>query len=365
MDLRKRFSKRRPADVVPFSVYAGRVQVGLSISGLIQQPRGQDMRARLREVLDWVAWSRDAGFDYITTGQHFLASPFETLQPLPLLARLAPETGDMRLVATILMPLHQPVELAELTASLDIITGGRLTISASRGYREVEFENFGVRPEDATARMLECIECLVGLWSGGRFSYRGRHHRLEGATIGALPVQRPHPPLWMAANADVAVRRAGRLGLPWNINAHADYATVERQVGIYREAARDSGRDPDLPLPLGRELYCAPSRERALEDAAGYLGAKYDAYAAWGQDRVLPGRPSFRTSFEELARDRFIVGSPDDCAQHLKRYTRLGVGSCHLRMNWPGMPASLSRQSLQLFAAEVLPSLRAASPHAS
>jgi alkanesulfonate monooxygenase SsuD/methylene tetrahydromethanopterin reductase-like flavin-dependent oxidoreductase (luciferase family) len=341
------------------------VQVGLSISGLIQQPRGRDMQARLREVLEWVSWARDAGFDYITTGQHFLASPYEALQPLPLLARLAPEAGDMRLVATILMPLHQPVELAELTASLDVITGGRLTISASRGYREVEYRSFGVRRGDVTGRMVECIECLIGLWSGVEFSYQGRHHRLERATIGILPVQRPHPPVWVAANADAAVRRAARLGLPWNINNHADYATIERQVGLYRESARESGRDGDLLLPMGRELYCGPSRERALGDAAEYLRAKYDAYAGWGQDRVLPGQTSFRTSFDELARDRFIVGSPDDCVRELQRYARLGVGSCHLRMNWPGMPASLSRQSLQLFAAEVLPSLRGAASPAS
>src|SRR5207302_9556849 len=177
----------------------------------------------------------------------------------------------MRLVATILMPLQQPVELAELTATLDVITGGRLTISASRGYREVEFRNFGVRPEDVTGRMVECIECLIGLWSGAEFNYEGRHHRLERARIGILPAQRPHPPVWMAANADAAVARAATLGLPWNINNHADYATVERQVGIYREAARRNGANPDLPLPLGRELYCAPSREQALAEAARYL----------------------------------------------------------------------------------------------
>jgi alkanesulfonate monooxygenase SsuD/methylene tetrahydromethanopterin reductase-like flavin-dependent oxidoreductase (luciferase family) len=336
------------------------VDVGLSISGLIQQPRGLDMRARLREVLEWVSWARDGGFDYLTTGQHFLSSPYEALQPLPLLARLAPETGHMRLVATVLMPLHQPVELAELTATLDVITGGRLTVSASRGYREVEFRSFGVSPDEATGRMVECIECLIGLWSGNEFSYEGKHHRLQGVTIGILPVQRPHPPVWMAANADAAVRRAARLGLPWNINSHADYATVERQVGLYRQAARESGHDPDLPLPMGRELYCAPSRKRAHEDAARYLGAKYEVYAGWGQDRVLPGRPSFRSSFDELARDRFIVGSPDDCARELWRYTELGVGAIHLRMGWPGMPAALSRQSLGLFASEVLPGLREA-----
>ena len=105
------------------------MQVGLSISGLIQQPAGRDMRARLREILDWVAWTRDAGFDYISTGQHFLASPYEAFQPLPLLARLAPETGDMRLVATILMPLHQPVELADLSSVVArAMTGACLSI---------------------------------------------------------------------------------------------------------------------------------------------------------------------------------------------------------------------------------------------
>src|SRR5437879_13537961 len=103
------------------------------------------MRARLREVLDWVAWTRDAGFDYISTGQHFLASPYEAFQPLPLLARLAPETGDMRLVATILMPLQQPGEPAELPATLDVITGGRPPNTPSRGHPEVEFPNLGVR----------------------------------------------------------------------------------------------------------------------------------------------------------------------------------------------------------------------------
>jgi alkanesulfonate monooxygenase SsuD/methylene tetrahydromethanopterin reductase-like flavin-dependent oxidoreductase (luciferase family) len=340
------------------------VRIGLAISGLVQQSGGGDMQARLREILSWVGWSRDAGFDYLTTGQHFLSAPYQMLQPLPLLARLAPEAGDLGLVATVILPLHQPVELAELTATVDVITGGRLTVSASRGYREPEFEAFGVAPSEATARMVECLECLVGLWSGEEFSYRGRHHRLDRARIGVLPVQRPHPPIWIAANADAAVRRAARLGLPWHVNAHADHATVERQVGLYREAAREAGHVPDVALPMERELYCAPTRAQALEEAAGYLEAKYATYAGWGQDRVLPGAARFPASFEELARDRFIVGSPEDCVRELRRYARLGVGSCHLRMNWPGMPASLSRRSLERFAAEALPALRA-EDHAS
>lgn len=336
------------------------MKFGLSISGMVQQPRGRDMQERLLDILAWVATARDLGYDYISTGQHFLSSPFEMLQPLPLFARLAPEAGEMRFLTTMLLPLHHPVELAELAATVDVITGGRLIISAGRGYRDIEYRAFGVRPEQATSRMVECIECLRGLWSGHEFSYEGRYFHLERAAIGLLPVQRPHPELWVSANADAAVVRAARAGLPWNINPHADYATIERQMRLYREAAREAGHDPEVVLPMGRELYCAPTREQALEEAATYLHQKYQAYASWGQDRVLPGETSFQIGFEELARDRFIVGSPEDCVRELERYARLGIGRCHLRMNWPGMPAELSRRSMELFAAEVIPALRAA-----
>jgi alkanesulfonate monooxygenase SsuD/methylene tetrahydromethanopterin reductase-like flavin-dependent oxidoreductase (luciferase family) len=344
--------RRVPDDIVR------RMKFGISISGLQQQPRGGDMRETLRHIVGEVRLARDLGFDYLLAGQHFLAEPYEYLQPLPLLARLAGEAGDMRLGATLLLPLHDPVALAEVTATLDVITGGRLIVTAARGYRDVEYAAFGISSASATGRMVECIDCLRGLWSGSPFTYEGRYHRLREATIGILPIQRPHPELWIAANADAAVTRAARMGLPWDVNVHADRTTIERQVAAYREAARAAGHDPDVLLPLGRELYCAPTRERALEEAGRYLYDKYQTYASWEQDRVLPGAATFRVEFAELARDRFVVGSPAECAEELRRYARLGIGEIHLRMSWPGMPAELSRRSLELFAAEVMPGLR-------
>ncbi|MCA1696046.1 MAG: LLM class flavin-dependent oxidoreductase, partial [Actinobacteria bacterium] len=298
------------------------------------------------------------GYDYLSTGQHFLADPFEMFQPLPLLARLAPETGAMRLHTTLLMPLLNPVETAELTATVDVMTGGRLILSAGRGYRDTEYEAFGVSRTDASGRMVEMVECLRGLWSGEEFSYHGRFHHLERVRIGILPLQRPHPELWMAGNADVAVRRAARLGVTWNINPHADYETIVRQVAIYRSAREEAGHDRQVPLPMGRELYCAPTRADAEAIAGPHLSGKYEAYGAWGQDRELPGAISFDTAFDELAAGRFIIGSPADCIEQLTRYAELGIGSCHLRMNWPGMSADLSRKSLELFAEQVLPELR-------
>lgn len=324
---------------------------GLSISGMVQEPRGGDLVRRFEEVAGWVRFARDLGFDYVVTGQHYLIAEYQGLQPLPLMARLAAEAGDMRLVATVLLPLQHPVELAEATATLDVLSGGRFTLCAARGYREEEYAAFGVDRSAASARMGECLECVRALWRGEPVTFSGRFFELSGAVIGTLPVQRPGPPVWVAADGDAGVRRAARWGLPWNVNGHADLPTVERQVALYRSIAGD------VPLPLGRELYCAPTREQALADAERYLGGKYSVYSAWGQDRELPGQPSFTQSFAQLAADRFVVGSPEDCARELERYLALGVSDCHLRMVWSGMPVELARRSLELFAREVRPAL--------
>ena len=96
-------------------------------------------------------------------------------------------------------------------------------------------------------------------------------------------------------------------------------------------------------------------RKSAFEDVRPFLGGKYEAYADWGQDRALPGQESFRVSFEELARDRFIIGSPEDCIRDLERYRYPGIGHTSLRMIWPGMELEKAQGSIELFAETVMP----------
>lgn len=349
-----------PAWMRAVSAGAG-LQVGLSLTGLVQQRRDGDMHALIEQIVGWVRRARDLGFDYIYTGQHYLTPPYQMLQPVPLLALLAREAGDMRLVMTLVLPLHHPVSLAETLATLDWITGGRLTLNVARGYRREEFSAFGVQDRQISTRMNECLRCLVALWSGDPVTFHGTHFRLQRAQIGLRPEQRPHPPVWFAANADRGVRHAARLGFPWHINPHADHATISRQVELYRSEARTA----DEPLPLAREVCCAETREEARAIAATYLARKYAVYGAWGQDRVTPGAGRFGDGFERLARDRFVIGAPDECAADLERYLGLGIGALHARLAWPGMPVELATRSLELFAQHVAPRLRAAASSAS
>ncbi|HTZ37927.1 MAG TPA: hypothetical protein VMB84_17995, partial [Stellaceae bacterium] len=104
------------------------------------------------------------------------------------------------------------------------------------------------------------------------------------------------------------------------------------------------------------ELCVAPSRAEAVATAGPHLEAKYAAYAAWGQDKALPGEESFRVAFDALARDRFILGSPDEVIEQLEhRITRLDANYFIFRAGWPGMEIWKVMRTLELMGAKVLP----------
>jgi alkanesulfonate monooxygenase SsuD/methylene tetrahydromethanopterin reductase-like flavin-dependent oxidoreductase (luciferase family) len=252
------------------------------------------------------------------------------------------------------------VDVAEQVATLDVITEGRFIFGVGLGYRDEENEAFGVAPKERVGRLVEGLEVIKRLWSGDEVTHHGRFFHLTRARMMLRPVQRPHPPVWFAANNDAAVVRAARLGDTWVINPHAKLAVLERQMDVYRQALREAGRPFPAELPIIKELYVAPDRRAALQECRPFLEAKYKAYASWGQDKALPEGDSFAHEFEELVADRFIVGDPDDAVREIKRYAeRLGVNSFIFRIQWPGMEQAKVLRTIELLATRVFPALRA------
>jgi alkanesulfonate monooxygenase SsuD/methylene tetrahydromethanopterin reductase-like flavin-dependent oxidoreductase (luciferase family) len=334
------------------------VRVGVFLTH--QQPAGRNPVVALDEQLSLVRAARDGGLDSIFGGQHHLSETFAHIQPLPWLARLAAEAGDMRVGTGIhLLALHNPVDTAEAYASLDAVCGGRSIFGVGLGYREVEYAAFGIAPGEKVRRFTENLRIVEALWSGEPVHADTPWCRLDGVRSTTLPAANPRPPIWMAANSDAAVRRAARLADTWMINPHATASTIRRQLELFHDERVAAGREPVRELPLMREVYCAPTRERAIELARPHLAGKYAVYADWGQDRVLPGRDSFRTGYADLAEDRFVVGSPEDCLAALLPWRdEFGVSHFVLRTDWAGMPITDARASLELLAREVAPVLR-------
>jgi alkanesulfonate monooxygenase SsuD/methylene tetrahydromethanopterin reductase-like flavin-dependent oxidoreductase (luciferase family) len=334
------------------------VKLALTLS--CQHNPSDDIQVRLREHLEQTRIAADLGFDAVFGFEHFLTPQYLMLHQPTFLARVAAEAGPMRVGTGIaLAALHNPVELADMIATLDVVTGGRTIFGVGLGYRQEEFDAFGVEKK-RSARVFEAkLDVIRRLWAGEVVDAEGAGYRLVGAQTQLRPVQRPQPPLWIAANSDAAVRRAARLGDAWYIGPHSSVDVLERQLSVYREGLQEAGKGDPAELPLAREVFIDETRERAWERAKPYLEAKYRVYSEWGQDKVMPDSDAFGLDYRELARDRFLIGTPDDVLAGLQDCERrLGVNVVIVRLQWAGMEGAEAERALRLLGTEVLPGLQ-------
>jgi alkanesulfonate monooxygenase SsuD/methylene tetrahydromethanopterin reductase-like flavin-dependent oxidoreductase (luciferase family) len=335
------------------------VKLGLNLSN--QYLRGESMAQRIDEVVEQVELMRHLGFDMLTVGQHHLASPFQQPDSVALIARLAAVSGAMRIGITVfLLPLHNPVDIAEQVATLDAISHGRMVFGVGLGYRPEECAAYGITMHERVPRFLESLDVITQLWTQDTVSYNGRFYKIPKVQSTIRTVQRPHPPIWMAANQPVAVRRCGTLGYTWVMNPHVTTAVLKDHLEEYRTSLSENGHSLPGDLPLLREAWIANTREQAWQQAAPYLARKYAVYTDWGQDRAVPPDQTFDHPLEDLARDRFIIGTPDDLVAEANRYAAdLGVTTLLLRVQWPGMPRDLVLDQIRLIGESVIPRLTA------
>ncbi|MGI9477395.1 MAG: LLM class flavin-dependent oxidoreductase [Hyphomicrobiaceae bacterium] len=327
-----------------------------------QQYLDADMVSKFDDQITMLHAARDRGWDSVMFGQHFLnEGNNQMLQIVPFLARMAAEAGDMQLgLGILLLNLHNPVHTAETIATLDIICRGNFIFGIGLGYRDVEFDAFGVKKGERVKKFEAYLDVIKRLWTEDSVSFDSPECKLDNVRMNIRPVQKPYPPIWIAANNDPAIRRAARLSDGWFINPHAAIETIRRQVDVYNAELKRVGKPAPRELPIVKEVFCAKDRATALELAGPYLEGKYRDYAKWGQDKVMPDKDEdFNKPFEELSKGRFVLGSPEECYEQLRPYwEEFGVNHLLIRTNWAGMPVYNSLSSMRLISDELLPELR-------
>ena len=338
-----------------------KMQFGLAIRG--QYAQDQDIRLCFEELIEECVQAEALGFDSITKTSHYSTAPFQAFQQFPLLARLSAETKRVRLNAgIILLSLHKPLDIAEQLATIDIMSNGRVICGVALGYREVEFAAFGAEVKQRGKRLEENLIALKRLWTEDTVSMKGSHFELIEASCCPKPLQKPHPPIWIGANANVAIKRAARLGDCWYINPHNKISTIKEQMEIYKRALDEAGKPFPDELPMRREVFVAKTREEALRIAGPYIKKKYDAYDKWGQGDQMPeGDGDLAAAFDELAGDRFIIGSPDDVTEQIVNLHReIGMNHLIMSIQWADMPHSLTLDTMALLSEQVFPQVRQA-----
>ncbi|MFB6169898.1 MAG: LLM class flavin-dependent oxidoreductase [Haloarculaceae archaeon] len=317
-----------------------------------QQSTGGDPAELVDELVSHTRRARESGFDLVMTGQHYLTTD-DKLQTIPVLSRLAAEAGSMAVgTGVLLLPLHHPVEVAEQLTTLDAIAD-RAILGVGAGYRDTEFEGFGVPKAERAARLEEGVELVERLWTEESVTYEGDHYRVEDATINPRPPEKP--PVWVGANVTSAVERAARIGDRWFVGPQATLPTIRERKEPYDRIREADGRS--TAVSVLREAFVAETHERAMDLVRDALEYKYRHYRANDLDDAMED-DSFSLDLEALAEDQFLVGTPAEVCAELERYEReCEVDTVLLRMHWPGLDHDLTRASIELAGDEVLPNV--------
>lgn len=305
-------------------------------------------------VIDQTRAARESGFDLMATGEHFLLEDLDMPSTMPLLSRLTAEMGSMSVATSILLaPFHHPVQIAEDIASLDVLAESAYA-GLGAGYRELEFESFGIDKSERGPRLSETIELVNKLWTEETVSYSGEFYSVDGVSSSLRPEEKP--PVWVAANSGPAIRRAANLGDAWFINPHSTLSEIAEQKEEYDAIKQDKGED--TACPIIRECFVAPTHEEAIAVGEEHLAEKYRQYIKWGQDKEMDDSTEFHQMFEELREDRFILGTPAEVCEQLERMDeQLNISHSILRIQWPGLSHDRAIECIELIGDEVIPNL--------
>ncbi len=224
-------------------------------------------------LIEQVRVADAVGFDAFSMGDHYNIPGLQRLNQVPALARLCAEAKHCAVgTAVLLLGLRHPVTVASELASLDVLNDGRSFFAFGLGYRDEELKAFNLTKGQRFRRFIEGIEIVKRLWTEDNVSFEGETFKLDNVTVDPKPLQKPRPPIWIAANTDGAVERAARLGDGWMIGPHSAIDELELQVGICRRAWSGAGKMGAPETPIIRETFVAERSKDALHQGSPMLG---------------------------------------------------------------------------------------------
>jgi probable F420-dependent oxidoreductase len=322
-----------------------------------------------RETFELARVAEEVGFDTATIGHHhFMAGNMS--DPLTFLTAVAVRTDTLRVGTGIFqLPIHNPVRVAEQVATIDQLSGGRISLGVGSGWWALEYQVHGSNMRQRGARMEEALEILRLVWTHENTSFEGRFYRFPELTVHPRPVQRPHPPLWVAGVAEPAIDRAARLGDAWLCGPVQSLPKATSCLAVYRDACERHGTRPDWILR--RFAWIAPSRRQVEDDVLPHyvdgLIEHWRESVEEEEEKALLARldAGERIPAQDIARDRLLWGAPDDVIAQIERYRReTGCEHVHAAFG-AGLPASSGPATLgtfeqhaemiRLFGREVIP----------
>jgi probable F420-dependent oxidoreductase len=314
-----------------------------------------------QDTLSQAKIAEELGYRTFSVAEHHFLPDGWIPAPFVMLGALSAATDNMNLVTNIsILPLHNPIKVAERAAVLDTLSGGSFSLGVAIGWRDEEFKTFDVDKSSRVQRVEEGIELLRALFTEEAVSYDGDMFTVDDLTLMPRPVQDTIP-IWYGGQSRKAIERSAEMADAWSISPIETVGKLSRGIEIYADELEKHDRHiEDVHVPLRREVYVAEDDETAWEEVGPSLLYEYeDVYGDYDDIDHSFASSSEESAIAELrdhAEDRFIIGSPETAVQELERYRdALNMDEVLLRMHFPGLDTDNSKKSMRLIAEEVMP----------
>ncbi len=333
-----------------------------------------DARDVYRSLLDDGGILEQLGFHGVWLAEHHFSNYVLVPNPLTLLAAMARTTRSIRLgTSVIVLPLRNPVLVAEEAAMVDQLSEGRLELGFGRGYQPYEFKCLNIPYDEATSRMRESLDLLTHLWTRPDEAFHGKHFQAPGFSVTPAPRQLPHPPLWMAAGSPASVGEALDRGMSIVMNVgNNGPAKAEQMAEMFRaECARRGIAPGSVRFALQTHGYLVESRddEAKVVRSGGFLHRVQVRLREQRQSIVrglndASGSEAGEPTYEGWS-SASLIGSRDHIERQLTRFAGLGLTDLFVTMRFGEFETPGIRRSMQAIAeAARRMDLLSAVPHA-
>ena len=316
-----------------------------------------------QRVIDIATEADRLGYHSIFMVEHHFTGIGQVSATLNMLSYLAARTSSIRLgTAVVVLPWHNPVLVAEQAATLDLLSGGRLDFGVGKGYRDLEFHGFAIPKEEAAERYEESLSVILKAFtSDERFSHKGKYWQFDDILVEPPTVQKPHPPIWIAAGSDDSIRAVARSGYSVMFDQFSGIARTKERLDIWKDECARVGRTYNpMEVTVARGIFIT----RTQQEYEAAVASRRDGVAKFVSNfGNLPGQEGKAPKGAQLQPQSYsdqifgdetgaLIGTPEQIVAQLKALRDIGFEYVILTM-----PQKV--ETVRVFAAEIMPHLEA------
>ena len=338
---------------------------------IVRYPESTTEEQDLLEALEQIEYADQLGIENVWLGEHHFSRHGLLSGIFSFAGAVAARTKRMRIgTAVVVLPFHNPILVAEEAAMLDILTKGRFDLGVGSGYMRREFDGLGVDIDESRERFREGVDVITKAWTEETLTFHGKYTNVDDLWVIPKPVQKPHPPLYLAVSTSPAsIEYAASRNMTIIVGGPTDIlGQAPDVVRLWREKMEQYGHPhAHIDPPVSRGIYVAPTMEEAETDPIGRDDFSLKILAKIGSPIAKDGKiPKGYEDWKNRQFDREKVdsspaalpplyGTPDVLIERLTAIDELGIRNIFGTFGFPGLPHKKTMRSIELFTTKVRP----------